>query len=416
MRVKNQILNTLFNLHGNQRVTIFIQPLFGLPYSLYIPFQAMYMARLGLDPLQIGTVSTVNILSQMLSSIFGGVLADKLGRRRCLFIVDFFAWCLPFLLWAFAQNYITFLLAGIFNGMWRIGNVSYNLLLIEDSPKESWLNLFSLSNITNLLAGFVAPLAFFIVKRHGLVSSMRALYLSAFVLLVIKNTLMYRLCYDSDISKRRKEEAKNTGIFSSLYGARHILLSMLKNKRILFAMLIMSCHLAIKSNYDNFWPLFICEKLGLAEESLSLFNTIRSIVIILFTIFMLPSVARLSFKKPMLLATSVLSLSSLIYLTLPHGSMLMVLILSLLDAFGLAILVPVVTNIEAAQLDDENRAKMASFSASMSLIITAPIGIFAGCLSRMNQSLPLYLTIIFSALALVLSLRLSQMQEKACKN
>lgn len=399
-------------MRGNQRVTIFIEPLFGIPYSLYIPFQAVYMAKLGLDPFQIGTISTVNLLSQMFSSIFGGVLADKLGRRRCLFLIDLFAWCLPFLLWAFAQNFATFLLAGLFNGLWRIGNVSYNLLLIEDAPKESWLHLFSLSNLTNMLAGFVSPLAFFIVRNQGVVNTMRALYLSAFVLLLIKNTLMYRLCYDSAVSKRRKLEARNKSVFSSLFEARHLLFSMLKNKRIVLAVLIMSSHLAIKNNYDNFWPLFVCKSLGLAEESLSIFNTIRNIVIILFTVFLLPSIAKFSFKKPMLVATGILSLSNVLYLILPRGTMLLVMLISLLDAFGLAILVPVVTNIEASQLEDENRAKMASFSASMTLILTAPIGLFAGYLSRMNQSLPLYLTIAFSSLALMLSLRLHRLQTK----
>ncbi len=108
-------MRTLVTLKGNERACLWTEPLWGIPYNLYLPFASVYMAALGLNPVEIGTVSTVFFASQMVWALLSGPLTDKLGRRLCTVIFDILSWSVPSLLWMCAQNYWWFLAAAIFN-------------------------------------------------------------------------------------------------------------------------------------------------------------------------------------------------------------------------------------------------------------------------------------------------------------
>lgn len=62
---RNQLLHTVLHLEGNPKICLLTEPLWGIPYNLYSPYVSVYMAALGLDPLQVGVVSTVFFASQM---------------------------------------------------------------------------------------------------------------------------------------------------------------------------------------------------------------------------------------------------------------------------------------------------------------------------------------------------------------
>ena len=89
------VIDTLLHLTGNGRACLWTEPLWGIPYNLYMPFVAVYMAALGLSPTQIGIVSTVYFASQVVWSLLSGVLTDKLGRRKCTLIYDTLSWTVP---------------------------------------------------------------------------------------------------------------------------------------------------------------------------------------------------------------------------------------------------------------------------------------------------------------------------------
>lgn len=44
---KNPMMDTLLSLRGNQRACLYTEPLWGIPYNLYMPFVSVYMAALG---------------------------------------------------------------------------------------------------------------------------------------------------------------------------------------------------------------------------------------------------------------------------------------------------------------------------------------------------------------------------------
>lgn len=165
---RNALLAALFDLKGNARYCLVLEPLWGIPTTLYLPLVAKYMAALGLSELQIGVVLTVNLLSQMAAAAISGAVTDRLGRRRTTMLVDFLAWSLPCLLWMMAHNFTWFLVAALFNGLWRVTENSWSLLMVEDAPRDKLVSIYALSTVAGLLAGFVSPLTSLLVGRFSL--------------------------------------------------------------------------------------------------------------------------------------------------------------------------------------------------------------------------------------------------------
>ena len=94
-RLRNPLLDTLCHLEGNAKPCLLLEPLWGIPYNLYLPFVSVYMAALGLSATEIGLVSTVFFASQMVWALLSGPLTDKLGRRVCTVIFDCLSWSVP---------------------------------------------------------------------------------------------------------------------------------------------------------------------------------------------------------------------------------------------------------------------------------------------------------------------------------
>ncbi len=53
------LLTTLVGLRGNPRACVYTEPLWGIPYSLYVPFFTLYMYALGVNDQQIGFLISI---------------------------------------------------------------------------------------------------------------------------------------------------------------------------------------------------------------------------------------------------------------------------------------------------------------------------------------------------------------------
>ncbi len=412
IRSKNPLIDTLLTIRGNQRVAIFTEPLYGIPFNLYMPFVSIYMASLGLSPVQIGFVAMLTMFSQMVSSLFGGVLADKMGRRKSLFVFDIFAWVIPYFLWATAQGFPAFVVAALLNGMWRISNVSFSLLIVEDADMKRLSHMYGLMNLATLLAGFVSPLAYIFVQKYSLVPTMRTMYFVAMVLMIIKNLVLYLGTYDTDVAKRRMEASKGKGVISSLLNSKKLLLDLLTTPRTLLAIGLMSCYLIIKTVNDSFWPLFVTDYVKIADENLSIFNTVRLIVMLLSTIFIFPNISLSKFKSPLFVSFFAYVAVNIMYSLLKTGSFLGLTIGTFVEALALSIIIPMTNSILTATIEQEERARQLSFAFMVSLLVSAPFSLIGGWLSKISRILPLFLSAIIALLGCIFTIRLNKINEK----
>ncbi|MBE5770691.1 MAG: MFS transporter [Clostridiales bacterium] len=390
---KNPMIDVICTAKGNELPCMLLEPLWGIPYNLYLPFASMYMVSLGVSAFQIGITQTVFFLSQVIFAILSGVLTDKLGRRWCTLIFDTLSWSVPALLWACAQSYHWFLVAAVFNGIWRVTENSWYLLFIEDSAEERYVRLFSVCHIAGLIAGFVSPLAFGFVQKYGVVPTMRVLYLITFVMMTAKFVILHLCTKETQIGKRRMEECRHVSLLSHLWNSRFILLDMLKDKRIMLTVALVASYMTMKGVQDSFWPILVTERLGIAEENLSIFATIKNLLMLVSYFFIVPHVNADKFKHPALWSLLLMALQQGMTILLKPGAYLFVALGAAMEAMALSILTPLTSALQTIAIPAEERARMQGFFFTLCLLVTSPFGMIAGALSDINRALPMGLNI-----------------------
>ena len=113
---RNDLIDVFFSLTGNPRACVWTEPLWGIPYNLYLPYVTLFMRAIALSYAEIGYIASITMVSQMVCAVLSGVLTDKLGRRKCTVIFDTLSWSVPELLWMLSQNFTWSPVAAVFNG------------------------------------------------------------------------------------------------------------------------------------------------------------------------------------------------------------------------------------------------------------------------------------------------------------
>jgi len=188
----HSLITSLKSLRGNPRGCVYPEPLWGIPFHLYSPYVSIYMIALGLSESQIGLIVSISWGFQIFLALLSGAITDKLGRRRTTLIFDILSWSTPALIWAVAQNFWYFLIAGIVNSMWRVTHNSWTCLLVEDAEPRRLVDIYTWIYIANLLVGFVAPLAGVLISVYSLIPTVRGLYFFAAFMFTVKAIVTYQ--------------------------------------------------------------------------------------------------------------------------------------------------------------------------------------------------------------------------------
>jgi MFS family permease len=403
---QNSLVRTMASLTGNQRACLYTEPLWGIPYNLYLPFVSVYMAALGMSPTMIGLVSTLFLASQIFWALLSGVITDKLGRRLTTLIFDTFCWSIPALLWMFAQDYRWFLVAALFNGAWRVTETAWGLLMIEDAKQEQMVHLYSIMHVAGLVAGFFAPLAYFFVKKYSVIPAMRVLYGLTFVMMTAKFVILYFTTKETSVGVRRKAETRDVSLPSRLWDSRKLLLRMLKTRRTMLTVALIACFAGVKNVSDTFWPLLVTEKLGIAAENLSLFSTVKTLLMLGCYFLIVPLLDLRRFRNPVLLGLMLFIAQQVLMLVMPQGAYALVVLTVVMEALALSMLNPLTASLQMVNIDREERARMLGFFYALCMLITSPLGTIAGIMAESDRSLPFALNLLLTVAALILTLKL----------
>ena len=74
---RNAMVQALLEMNRNPRLCILCEPLWGIPYQLYVPFATLFMYKLGVDDVHIGFLLSIGMVLQVVASFFGGHLLGK---------------------------------------------------------------------------------------------------------------------------------------------------------------------------------------------------------------------------------------------------------------------------------------------------------------------------------------------------
>ncbi len=401
---RHPLMRTLIELRGNPRACVYTEPLWGIPYNLYIPYASLYMAQLGLTDLQIGLIATFSAFFQMFGALFGGLLTDKLGRRKTTFIFDMISWSIPSLIWMCSQNFWWFFAATVFNSMWQVTDNAWSCLLVEDCDSEKLVDVYTWVSVSGLLSVFFAPLSSLLVGRFSVVPAMRMLYLFTFLMMTSKFLILYHFSTETAQGKIRREQTKNASFFSLFRGYGQIFRNILHTPATFVALALKVLINITQMINGNFFGLYITRQLGIPEGYVALFPMVRAAVMLTFIFTIQHKLNQMKFR-PIMFSGAALYLLANVTLLLTSGQSLWLLaVYLLLDAFSAALLIPRNDSILVLFVDRQERARTLGLLFVITLGITSPFGALVGRLSEMSIRLPFLLNILLFGMIILLIL------------
>lgn len=400
---EHSLVQTLLTLTGNPRGCVYAEPLWGIPFNLYAPYASVYMVALGLVDWEIGLIASISWGFQVFLASISGVVTDKFGRRTTTLVFDIFAWAVPALLSAIAQNFWFFLAAGLVNSVWRIAHTSWSCLLVEDADPDQLADIYTWIYIANLMVGLVAPLSSFLIERFEMVPTLRGIYVFAMIMFTIKAVATYLMTQETKQGQIRLHETKHQPVLEIFSEYRHVFADVIRAPATLYTaglMLIISITSLIGG---SFWAIIVTKKLLIPDEALGQFIFVRSLIMILFFFAGMPIISKLHFKKPMMLGFLGFVLAQLVLVLAPAGNYPMLFLNVILDACSLALVNPLVDRMTVLTVNAKERARILSILAVGIILLTAPFGAIAGSLSEMDKAYPFILNMALFASGILLT-------------
>ena len=408
--MRNPMLASLAGMKGNARACLWPEPLWGVPYNLYLPYASLFMAALGLSPAEIGYVASINIVSQVVFATLSGVITDKLGRRWTTFLFDTLSWSVPEFLWMLSQDFRWFAAAAVFNGAWRVTENSWSLLLIDDMKEEDVVPAFSLTQMLGLFSAFFAPLSKLAIDAFGLVPTMRVLYGITFVSMTLKFILVQVFSQETSVGKRRMAATKNKSILRLLYECKDVYIKTVMSKRMLLTFGIFASYSLVTTLCNNYWALLVCQELGVAQGDVVFFTTTKSLVTLLCVLMLIPRISHYPTKYPLLAGFGVHIASMALLFFAPKGAVgvVMLFVSVLLEAAALSVLSPMTSSLLFINAGEEERARVCGLIYGTISLLTA-IFPSIGQMAEVSLRLPFAVCIALFVFAAALVVPLSRM-------
>ena len=404
-KLRNHVLAQTFReLKGNPKWSICTEPLWFIPYSLFMPFQTLYMRKLGLSSVEIGTTVTVGFILQMFCALIGGVITDKMGRRKATVIFDTLGWTVPCLICAFSQNFWWFLTAAAVNAAFQITNTSWNCLFIEDCPPKHITNAFTLIQMCGMLSVFFSPLAVILVGKYDVVPVMRWLYFIAALSMLAKFLLLYHFGGETQVGKKRMEETKNLSYFSMMKGYGTVFLTMIKSGKMRLVVYLMALTNIIQIATTNFFSLYVTEKIHLSDELVAVFPVLRTLVMLAFVIGLQNLFQKLRMKVSFLVGFLMYIASHLLLLLTPEKNLLLVMGYTILEAAAYAVIIPRKDALMAHYVEPKERSRIYALYNVLMIGISVPFGSLIGWMFEVNPGLPFLFNIALFGLCILLTM------------
>ena len=410
---RHPMWHTLFSLRGNARACLYPEPMWGIPYSLCMPFATLFMYQLGIKDREIGVILSVGMIFQVFASLFGGIAADKLGRKRTTFVFDMASWSAACLIWAFSQNFWWFLAAQAVNSMWQITNNSWNCLLVEDTDPNQLVHIYSWCTISGLVSVFLAPVSSVMVSNFGVVPTVRGLYIFSFFMMTAKFVIVNIFAVETAQGKARMAETKNISVWKMIAGYRDVFVKMFGTRHIRLIVSVMVMLNITSMVSGTFFSLYITQNLGVPETFLGYYPIVRAAVMLIFMFTVQHRIDKLPFRVPMGAGLALYIAAQCVLVLANRANYVFLAAMILLEAFGYVLIIPRKDSLLVTYLDQKERARMIGLAYVVMIGFSSPFGWLVGILSEYDRRLPFFLNAaIYLGLALVVAFS-KTMKEKA---
>lgn len=386
------IFGSFQTLRGNTRASVIMEPMYGIPFALYNFYLSLYMKSMGVRDVEIGYLIAISCVFSAVFSLIGGIITDRLGRKRTTLIFDMISWPAALLIYAFAHSFWMFALGIVMNSFSKIVGVSWSLMVIEDAGSEERIAAFNILNIINLSSGVITPLAGIAVSRFGIVPAERSFILFAAVCMVVMILIRNHLYVETKIGREILSSARKSGtreIFKSgLYGRS--LTAIFKSGEIRMAVavyILFLTYIPIGTFSSLYYAPFFSEVLGIGKSAVSVLGAVNSAAMLLIFILVIPAVCRFRPERNMLMGILLQAAALLGFILIPRSRLTAVIFFVVVFAMGFGLFRPFLDAILAEVTDGRERAGIYALLNTVISILSSLLGLASGYLYAVNARL-----------------------------
>lgn len=187
------------------------QSLFMFAMFLWRPFWGLYVLELGGSKSSIGLLTAVQSLMMLLVQLPGGVISDRLGRKRVIMVSSVFGVLSPLIYW-YSSHWTMLILGAVLASSTALATPAMNALIADSLSEKNRATGFGAYTMSWYLAIVVSiPLGGYLLERMGVLEGTRLGLLASVVLTVpvvlirwwfIEETIEVKPTEDSAASKR----------------------------------------------------------------------------------------------------------------------------------------------------------------------------------------------------------------------
>ena len=372
---------------------------------MYAGYLSLYMLSQGVTKGQLGLITSIGLIANMVIALLSPYITDKFGRRNATLIFGIIGWNLPMIFWILANDITLFIVGTIVNAFAYVPMNSCQCLLIEDSSPEERIHIFNFMQVATIFAGFFAPLGGILISKFTFVPAMRIILVITVIMMFTQFVVRHLFVKETKIGKIKMEQMKNVKIGSVFKDYLLALKRISKDSFLVIAIILRTINFIQLTMKNTFLVVLITERLGFGAETMALFNTLAAIVMLIVLILITPLLARVTKRWPIALGLICHICSTLILLLSPSNQNYFLLITcAVFDALGIAITTPRVDALFANSTKNEDRSVTYSVMYVLLLIVSTPFGYIGGLLSEIDTRLPFLLTFVLLLCALLILL------------
>ena len=388
------IRDAVLGVKGNARALIIAEPLFAIPYTMISAFLTLYMLELGATKAQVGIITSFGLAIHLVLAVVSAYVTDRFGRRYTTLVFDSLGWCGSLFIYAISQNVYYFFAAAVANALTRIVMNSFHCLMLEDSPPENRIHIFSFMNVATILAGFCTPLGAMLIKKMSLVPAMRMMCMfTAFwmlALFIVRNMFLT----ETDTGRQKIAETKGVSLLGVCKSYLPVFKRMFGNKLFVITLIVRTLSNIQFTIRSTFLAVLVTERLGFPAESMSVFYTFNSIIMLIALLFITPILAQFTRRWPISLGIWChLSATVVLLLSPPTQNIGLLITAAILIALGVSISGPRIDSLVANIISNEDRSVVNAATGVILLLLTTPSGFIGGVLAEIDIRLPFVLNL-----------------------
>lgn len=400
------------NVKGNARVIVLTEGASAIAFQWADIYMPLYMLALGASKIEVGLLASVYILTQFVSSFFGGYFADRFGRKRTLVVVDIICWAVPFFIYAIANNPWYFLVGRFINGFINIVMPAFQCLFVEDVPVEHRPAVFSMLQFAYAAASLLAPVAGLLVGQLGIVPAGRIIMITCAVTNLAIPLWRQLTLHETSIGKERMAATASQSLPEIASEYARTVASIAKDRRLRTFLGVRTLVTFNTTMWGTYAMIYLTDSqgVGLPKPSIAYLPFVTALTT-LGLIFLINRRNQPSAVLNNLVVGQALWLASaLFFVTSPAGTIWFAILSTFLGAISIVLFQPANQTYWANIVEDQQRAQVFSAGTALSTLFSLAAGPLAGVLYVVLPRLPFILAILLQVVALALILTLKSRQ------